>query len=180
MAVVEERIPAALQSEVEAALAWFNQREDTRFEVTGIVDPQVSLAEHPRRLRLVLCGGDRCEQRSFRVEATAEGYAVALLEDGVGAGDESPPAELDFVSLLIANGWFREPRGFPHRKGGRSPQAQILRAALRCLGFAAAWALALWALPSVLVVAAFAGWAAWITPKIRVLNLEFQNVETSA
>ena len=61
---VQETIPEPLRAEVDAALAWFNRREETDFEVTGILDPEAALAEPgARELRLVLCGGDRCEQR---------------------------------------------------------------------------------------------------------------------
>jgi hypothetical protein len=41
----------------------------------------------------VLCGGDRCEQRSFRVSAGEAGYEVGFLEEG--ASDAAVAAELD-------------------------------------------------------------------------------------
>ena len=64
MTNVQETIPDALEGEVAAALTWFNANEDERFEVTGILDPEAALGSAgPRDLRLVLCGGDRCEQR---------------------------------------------------------------------------------------------------------------------
>ncbi len=82
MTVVEETIPNALQPEVEAALAWFNQSEGVAFEVTGILDPQIALeASGPRELRLILCGGDRCEQKSFRVTQSGPGYEVAAVDN---------------------------------------------------------------------------------------------------
>ncbi len=82
MTIVEETIPDALQPEVEAALAWFNQREGVAFEVTGILDPETALeASGFRELRLILCGGDRCEQRSFRVTKRDSGYEVAAVDD---------------------------------------------------------------------------------------------------
>lgn len=97
---VQESIPEGLRPEVDAALAWFNRHEDVAFEVTGILDPEVALAgvgaPGARELRLILCGGDRCEQRSFRVAAIAEGYEVSSLEDErPDAGEGQPPAELD-------------------------------------------------------------------------------------
>ena len=68
MADVHETIPEGLGDDVNAALAWFNGTQDTEFEVTGIVDPDVSLAaSDSRELHLVLCGGDLCQQKSFRV-----------------------------------------------------------------------------------------------------------------
>ncbi|MFK7898869.1 MAG: hypothetical protein AB8G23_23770 [Myxococcota bacterium] len=79
MSTVSESIPPALQPDVEAALDWFNRDQAIPFEVTGILDPDEALAKSaPRELKLILCGGDRCEQRSFRVD---EG-GVGFLEDG--------------------------------------------------------------------------------------------------
>jgi hypothetical protein len=97
MTTVRETIPDALRRDVEAALAWFNRREDVAFEVTGILDPEAALeASGDRELRLVLCGGDRCEQRSFRVTAKGDGYEVSLLgDDPMAAADGQTPAELD-------------------------------------------------------------------------------------
>jgi hypothetical protein len=97
MTTVREAIPEDLAPEVEAAVAWFNRREDVAFEVTGIVDPEAGTeASGARELRLVLCGGDRCDQRSFRVTARSDGYDVALLDDAPpeATGDKTP-AELD-------------------------------------------------------------------------------------
>ncbi len=94
---VSETIPAELQPEVEAALVWWNRKQATAFEVTGILDPEQTLASSsPRELRLVLCGGDRCEQRSFRVAEETGGFAVDLLEDAPATGAQSDrQAELD-------------------------------------------------------------------------------------
>lgn len=97
MTTVEETIPDALQPEVEAALAWFNQSEDVAFEVTGILDPQAALeASGSRDLQLILCGGDRCERRSFRVTQSGSGYEVAAVEDDPAPESErQAPARLD-------------------------------------------------------------------------------------
>jgi hypothetical protein len=97
MATVRETIPEGLRRDVEAALACFNRREDVAFEVTGILDPEAALeASGTRELRLVLCGGDRCEQRSFRVTANGDDYDVTLLDDDPPASaDGHTPAELD-------------------------------------------------------------------------------------
>ena len=92
---VEETIPDGLRPDVDAAVAWFNQREHVTFEPTGIVDADVALqATGARELRLVLCGGDRCEQRSFRVSRNGAGYEVALLDEAPADPDTTPP-ELD-------------------------------------------------------------------------------------
>ena len=57
MTTVQETIPEALRAEVEAALAWFNRRQDVTFEATGIIDVETALdVSETRELRLVLCG----------------------------------------------------------------------------------------------------------------------------
>jgi hypothetical protein len=93
MPTVSETIPTALQPDVDAALAWFNRDQAIPFEVTGILDPDEALAnDAPRDLKLVLCGGDRCEQRSFRI---ADG-AIRFLEDATETAEaEETQAELD-------------------------------------------------------------------------------------
>lgn len=97
MSTVSETIPEALQPDVEAALEWFNRDQPIPFEVTGILDPDVALASGaPRELKLVLCGGDRCEQRSFHVAENAGGLEVGFLEEGAPAeGEAELQAELD-------------------------------------------------------------------------------------
>ncbi len=98
---VEETIPASLQLDVEAALEWFNKQtsetQGVTFEVTGIIDAESSLAQQTTRdLRLVLCGGDRCEQRTIRTSQTTEGLKISFLQES-GAGDSGlvPNAKLD-------------------------------------------------------------------------------------
>jgi hypothetical protein len=122
MPSVTETIPEALQGEVSAALAWFNASQDTTFEVTGIVDAEQSLAETGTRdLRLVLCGGDRCLQESFRVQHTGDGYQVTPLQtDGATEAEDKldpPPGKLsgwldkvlpqhEFTLLLFYRGFW--------------------------------------------------------------------------
>ena len=94
MTSVQATIPEALRPRVDAALAWFNREQGSEFEVTGIVDPEASLAtDGPCDLRLVLCGGELCEQRTFRVSREPGGYAVALRPEAIGPN--IVPAELD-------------------------------------------------------------------------------------
>ena len=82
MTTVRDTIPDHLQAEVDAAVAWWNADQDVAFDVTGIIDPTEGPASaEGRELRLVLCGGDRCEQRSFHVAGNAGDWAVALVED---------------------------------------------------------------------------------------------------
>ncbi len=93
MPTVSETIPDALRPPVDAALRWFNARENAEFEVTGILDAEAALGETgPRTLRLVLCGGDRCEQHAFRVIPAGDGFEVAPAD----ADDPAPTdPELD-------------------------------------------------------------------------------------
>ena len=58
MATVSDTIPDLLQAEVKAALDWYNASQPDAFEVTGIVDAELSLATGaPRELRLVSAVG---------------------------------------------------------------------------------------------------------------------------
>ena len=94
MPQVSETIPRELQPQVDATLAWFNASTDAagdEFKVTGILDPDDALGGSDE-LRLILCGGDRCEQRSFKVSGTLEvEFADSILEQQ----GEKPQAELD-------------------------------------------------------------------------------------
>ena len=64
MPTVLEIIPDQLREEVNAAVSWFNARENASFEVTGIVDPP-STAGTGAALRLVLYGEGVCRQEAF-------------------------------------------------------------------------------------------------------------------
>ncbi len=105
--------------------------------------------------------------------------ALAREDDpGDAALDANP--ELDvrgvpwpiFSSLLIANGWFLNARGF------RGPK-HILQAGVRLLAFVAAWIAAFTWLPTLPVAAVLAGWIVYITPKFRWVGRQFQHVEAS-
>ena len=93
---VSETIPDALLPRVEAAVAWFNDSPDAQgstFTVTGIIDADRALSGADE-IRLILCGGDRCEQHSFNVTGSGSQWAVTLS----GGGQQQqgkPQAELD-------------------------------------------------------------------------------------
>ena len=94
---VSENIPGVLQPRVEAALSWFNASADAQgqnFQVTGIIDPDEALAGSDE-LRLILCGGDRCEQRSFRVSGEIDSWAVEPIAESKEEVDGKPLAKLD-------------------------------------------------------------------------------------
>lgn len=97
MPKVSETIPGELQPRVDAALAWFNASENAEneaFKVTGIVDAEDALRGSDE-LRLIMCGGDRCEQRSFRVAGTNNAWEVELADDVLATQGDKPQAELD-------------------------------------------------------------------------------------
>ncbi len=97
MAKVSDTIPEALQLEVDAAINWFNAQSSDEFEVTGIVDAEDSLASSgEKELRLVLCGGDMCQQKKFNVLRTGESFTVSFadepsLSNGTQAELDPPP-----------------------------------------------------------------------------------------
>lgn len=97
MPTVSETIPETLQPRVEAALAWFNASEDAaddEFKVTGILDAEQALGGLDE-LKLILCGGDRCEQRTFRVRGTVEAWKIEYGDSVSASQGVKPQAELD-------------------------------------------------------------------------------------
>ncbi|MEM1249495.1 MAG: hypothetical protein AAGK22_24180 [Acidobacteriota bacterium] len=97
MPQVSETIPESLQQKVEAAVSWFNSSKEAggeTFEVTGILDAEQSVAHGGDELRLILCGGDRCEQRAFHVSGSADLWEIRLA-DALPTQQGKPQAELD-------------------------------------------------------------------------------------
>ena len=98
MPQVSETIPDRLQPRVDAALNWFNasnEAGDEIFKVTGILDADKTL-EASDELQLILCGGDRCEQRTFRVSGEIEPFSVHLTDrDLFALQPKKPQADLD-------------------------------------------------------------------------------------
>ena len=97
MAKVSDLIPETLQPEVDAAINWFNAQSSDEFAVTGIVDAESSLAPSDKKeLRLVLCGGDVCQQKKFSVLRTGDSFTVSFadeppLSNGTQAELDPPP-----------------------------------------------------------------------------------------
>ena len=93
---VSETIPAALSERVDAAVAFFNDSDlaagDT-FSATGIIDADNAL-DPSSDLKLILCGGDRCEQHSFRVSGTGSPWSIEFV-NGQPAAEGKLQAELD-------------------------------------------------------------------------------------
>ncbi|MGB0620014.1 MAG: hypothetical protein ACPGVZ_11155 [Myxococcota bacterium] len=97
MPQVSETIPEALQPRVDAAVSWFNLTDEAggdAFKATGILDPDAALGGGDE-LRLILCGGDRCEQHSFRVGGTAEAWQVSFADVDSEEEGARLQAELD-------------------------------------------------------------------------------------
>jgi hypothetical protein len=97
MPKVSETIPSVLQPRVDAALRWFNASPDADgevFKVTGILDADDAL-NGSNELRLILCGGDRCEQRSFNVSGEGESWVVESADGILTPPGDKPQAELD-------------------------------------------------------------------------------------
>ena len=93
---VSETIPAALSERVDAAVAFFNESDlatGETFSATGIIDAHNAL-DPSSDLKLILCGGDRCEQHSFRVSGTGSPWSVEIV-NGQPAVEGKPQAELD-------------------------------------------------------------------------------------
>jgi hypothetical protein len=93
---VNEQIPEALSPRVEAAVAWFNDSADAAgdtFKVTGILDADAAL-QGSHELKLILCGSDRCEQRTFRVSGESPSFLVEQA-DPMPLASGKPQAELD-------------------------------------------------------------------------------------
>ena len=97
MAKVSESIPETLQPEVDAAINWFKAQSSDEFTVTGIVDAEESLAStDERELRLVLCGGDMCQQKKFNVVRSGDSFTVSFADEppianGTQAELDPPP-----------------------------------------------------------------------------------------
>ena len=93
---VNEQIPEALSPRVEAAVAWFNASADAAgdiFKATGILDANAAL-QGSDELKLILCGGDRCEQRTFRVSGESPSFLVEQANP-MPVASGKPQAELD-------------------------------------------------------------------------------------
>ena len=127
-------------------------------------------------------GGAMVRPTAEHVWRSVQASLATGTEGEDAAYDEHP--EMDspsapwplFVSLLIANGWFLRPLAFAQKKNGPTPQQRIKIAMVRLGVFVSLWIAAFAALPTLPVAAVLAAWVAWIIPKVRWLNLEFQNI----
>jgi len=109
MPQVSETIPQALAPRVEAAVAWFNasaESAEDEFKVTGMLDADEALSGSDE-LRLIMCGGDRCEQRSFRVTGSNDAWVIEFTDNMPAQQGEKPQAELD-PPPGVRNNWLEK------------------------------------------------------------------------
>ena len=106
MPKVTDTIPETLQPRVDAALAWFNASNEAagdEFKVTGMLDVDDALSGSDE-LRLIMCGGDRCEQRSFRVLGERDAWSVEMAGSVFDSQADKPQADLD-PPPGVRSGW---------------------------------------------------------------------------
>jgi hypothetical protein len=90
---------------------------------------------------------------------------------------DSPPVPWPvFLALLLSNGWFLKPAVFDQRANGPSVRSRLRNAALRIPFFLAAWVAAFAWLPVWIPSVALVAWIAKVTPGIRSVNAQFQNL----
>ena len=108
-----------------------------------------------------------------RAEPAGAADAPLDLDPELDAGPTPFPI---FVMILMANGWFLRPRLFTYRKGQGGIGGRLRMAMLRLAVFVAAWIVALFWLPTVVVALAFGTWLAIAIPGIREIVRGFQDV----
>jgi len=125
------------------------------------------------------------------VERPTAAYVYTQVIKSLGSSGKTEDAPLDiqpeldsegkpwpiFILLLMANGWFIKPKPFLLTNGS-APIAQRFRNALiRISIFIAAWILAWVMLPGMWVGLAAVAYGLWITPHIRLIDQQFQDMQ---
>ena len=99
---MEVDIPKPLEQPAAAALTWFNQRNNSRFEMSGIVDFEDALLAdsiESFEFGLVLCDGEICDRAQIRCVPDGDGFNFSLVEGRPG----DIPALLDPPTGIRAN-----------------------------------------------------------------------------
>lgn len=90
----------------------------------------------------------------------------------MGARDLSWP---QFLLVMTAHGWFLRPTAFPLLRDGSKDSLSPPRAMRRWYAFVAVWLIALIALPTTWVIAAFCLWLIALIPGLIEIHRQFQN-----
>ena len=99
---MEVDIPERLRVPVAAALKWFNESRNSRFEVSGVVDFEDALSASSLEcfeFGLVLCDGEICDKAQIRCLPHGDGFNFSLVEGRLG----DIPALLDPPNGVRAN-----------------------------------------------------------------------------
>ncbi len=112
MGAVVETVPETLRPEADAALRWLNAERGTSYQISGVVDPDDTIAAREAglayELGLVLCQGELCLREQIAVQSSGAGFELSLVEappaNGRLDGKLDPPAELDPAPGL-RKGW---------------------------------------------------------------------------
>ena len=110
MSNVVEDIPEELRAGVDAALAFWNQRQREPFKLTGVINPDHVIATRKPgaefELPLVLCRGDLCVRESFLLQPTSSGFDVRIADtqavDPPGEVDPLPGARIGWLDSILA------------------------------------------------------------------------------
>jgi hypothetical protein len=174
----------------------FLRRSSTRFEPQhpkGYFQPGVLAVTAAGRVLYRWRGVPSRKNMGGATERPTAAHVASKVLAALDAPPETPDTALDaeppldssgipwplFAALLIANGWFVAAMGFGAVPGGPTAKQRVVYAMLRLVGFVGLWGAALVWLPTLPVLVALGVWAAFITPKVRFVNDQFQNVPTS-
>ena len=85
----ENDIPEFLRAAALAGTEWINEKSNTSYELTGLVDAEkIQDINLPFELGLVLCDGEICTREQVLFKPSTEGYAYERLE---AATPDIPP-----------------------------------------------------------------------------------------
>lgn len=174
---VNERL-AFLQASAGAASDWAPTHPK------GYFQPGVLAVDADGRVLYRWRGVPTHQNMGGATERPTAAHVWASISRALESGPDATDAPLDtappldstgipwpiFASLLIANGWFLDARGFESAR-------HVAMAGVRLVAFACAWIAAFAWLPALPVAAALAAWGAYIAPKLRWVGREFQQVE---
>ena len=81
MVQTEIDIPEFLRGPALAGVAWINEKNNTSYELTGLVDVEkIKDIKLPFELGLVLCDGEICTREQVLFKPSTEGYTFERLE----------------------------------------------------------------------------------------------------